>query len=85
MSRVEQIENRIRDLTPAELAERRVWFEAFDADAWDAQIERDARAGKLDALANQALAYAEAKWPGSVRNLAGAWPDFPTTKRIRAS
>jgi len=34
---------------PAQLAE-------FDSDIWDAQIESDAAAGKLDALAEEALA-----------------------------
>lgn len=41
---------------PEELAKFRRWFAQFDADAWDAQIEADAAAGKLDALAEEALA-----------------------------
>ncbi len=32
------------------------WFEAFDASQFDAAIERDVEAGKLDALAEEALA-----------------------------
>lgn len=55
MSRVEQIENQIRRLTPAELADLRAWFPALDADAWDAQIEADVHGGKLDRLAEAAL------------------------------
>ena len=31
------------------------WFMDFDSDAWDAQIEKDAVSGKLDALAKEAL------------------------------
>jgi hypothetical protein len=34
----------------------RAWFEAFDAQEFDAAIERDAQAGKLEALADEALA-----------------------------
>jgi hypothetical protein len=34
----------------------RAWFEVFDAERFDAAIERDAHAGKLDALAEEALA-----------------------------
>ena len=34
----------------------RAWFEAFDADRFDAAIERDARDGKLDAFAEEAIA-----------------------------
>ena len=56
MSTIESLENTIRKLQPAELAEFRRWFTAFDATAWDAQIEADAAAGKLDALAAEALA-----------------------------
>jgi hypothetical protein len=43
-------------LPPRELARFRAWFEAFDAGEFDAAIERDARAGKLDAPADEALA-----------------------------
>ena len=56
MSTVEAIENAVQKLPPADLAEFRRWFAEFDAVAWDAQIEADAAAGKLDALADEALA-----------------------------
>jgi hypothetical protein len=59
MTTVEAIEKEIEKLSPKELAELRLWFAAFDADAWDAQIEADAAAGKLDALAAEALAEYE--------------------------
>ena len=39
-----------------ELARFRVWFEAFDAARFDQKIERDVPAGKLDLLAEQAIA-----------------------------
>jgi hypothetical protein len=38
------------------LARFRAWFEAFDALRFDTAIERDASAGRLDTLADEALA-----------------------------
>jgi hypothetical protein len=55
MSEVEQLEQKIQNLPEAELAKFRAWFAEFDANAWDRQFERDAGAGKLDALADKAL------------------------------
>ena len=48
MSEVEQIESRIKNLTPEDLRKLRAWFADFDAQAWDRQIESDSAAGKLD-------------------------------------
>ena len=56
MGDVKSIEKAVESLPPAELAEFRRWFAAFDADAWDQQIEQDAASGKLDAVAAEALA-----------------------------
>ena len=56
METVEAIEEAVKHLSESELAKFRAWFAQFDSDAWDAQIERDAVAGKFDALADQALA-----------------------------
>ena len=56
MTRVEKIEKAVQELAPDELAEFRRWFADFDHAAWDAQIEADARAGRLDALAENARA-----------------------------
>ena len=53
---VEDIEQEVARLTPEQLAQFRAWFEEFDADAWDRQIEQDASTGKLDDLAEDALA-----------------------------
>ncbi len=55
MGKIEKLEQEIRELTEAELAELRRWFAEFDAEAWDRQIEADAKAGKLDRLAEKAL------------------------------
>jgi len=55
MSKLEALERRVSALTAEELAEFRRWFAEFDAAAWDRQIERDVKAGKLDTLADEAL------------------------------
>ncbi len=55
MSKVESIVSQIQELSPDELATLREWFAQYDAEAWDRQLEADARAGKLDALADRAL------------------------------
>ncbi|HTB05059.1 MAG TPA: hypothetical protein VK804_31690 [Bradyrhizobium sp.] len=55
MTTAEEIENAIQQLAPRELARFRAWFKLFDAEQFDAAIERDAHAGELDALAEEAL------------------------------
>jgi hypothetical protein len=55
MTKVHALEKRISALSAEELAEFRQWFAGFDAAAWDRQLERDVKAGKLDALADEAL------------------------------
>jgi hypothetical protein len=56
MTTTEDIEKAIEQLDPRELARFRAWFEVFDADRFDGAIEHGAHAGKLDALAEEALA-----------------------------
>ena len=53
---VEDIENAITQLPQNQLRQFRGWYEKFDRDSWDEQIEKDAVAGKLDALAEAAIA-----------------------------
>jgi hypothetical protein len=60
MTKLEQIERSIAALSPKELKAFAKWFEAFQADVWDMQIEADARAGRLNKLAEQALAEVRA-------------------------
>ena len=55
MSEVEQIEDRIKGLSPEELAKLRAWFAEFDAQAWDQQIDADSKAGKLNHLIEKSL------------------------------
>jgi hypothetical protein len=52
----EDIKKALEQLDPRELAQFRAWFEMFDAQQFDAAIECDALAGKLDASAEEALA-----------------------------
>jgi hypothetical protein len=56
MGKVEKLEQQIEALSPEELAQFRAWFLDFDWAAWDAQLEGDIQAGRLDALAEKALA-----------------------------
>jgi hypothetical protein len=60
MSRVENIEKQIKELSPDELTALREWFADFDGDAWDRQMEADINAGRLDTLAERALRDHEA-------------------------
>ena len=55
MDKVENLEQQVQALSPEELAQFRAWFLEFDGAAWDRQIERDVRAGRLDAPAEKAL------------------------------
>jgi hypothetical protein len=55
MKKVERIEREVEELSSEELAKFRQWFAAFDAEAWDRQLEADVKAGKLDALSDRAL------------------------------
>jgi len=55
MDKVERIEQEVQGLSAEELAQFRAWFLEYDWSTWDGQIERDARNGKLDGLADQAL------------------------------
>jgi hypothetical protein len=52
---VEDIKKAVAGLPPNQYAKFRTWFEAFEADRFDRKIERDAQAGKLDRLADQAI------------------------------
>ena len=54
MRKVEQIEQQIRELSAGEFAELRDWVVEQDWKTWDAQVESDARSGKLDKLIAEA-------------------------------
>jgi hypothetical protein len=52
---IEELEKAVAKLPPDDLARFRAWFERFDAARFDEKIERDAKSGKLDRLADAAL------------------------------
>lgn len=56
MTKLEDIEKAVTQLSTEELAQLRAFLDELEADLWDAQIERDAKDGKLDKLAAKALA-----------------------------
>lgn len=60
LSRVEQIEGQIKELTSEELQSLRAWFAEYDAEMWDRRFEADVQSGKLDRLAEDALREHEA-------------------------
>ncbi len=56
MGKIEEIKRAVSELGADELEKFRAWFEKFDAARFDDKIERDAQRGKLDSLAEAALA-----------------------------
>jgi len=56
MNTVQSITNAIAKLPPDQVAQIRAWLNEQAEAEWDAQIEQDERAGKLNALADRALA-----------------------------
>jgi hypothetical protein len=55
MSSVHEIETAVSKLSRQELLAFRDWFSGFDAAVWDSQFEKDVAAGRLDALAVEAI------------------------------
>ena len=51
--KLEQLKHEVEELTPEEFKEFSDWFEHRMADLWDEQIEKDAKAGKLDFLVRE--------------------------------
>ena len=56
MGTVHEIETAISKLSRQELVTLRDWFSQFDSTAWDKQFEEDVAGGRLDGLADEALA-----------------------------
>jgi hypothetical protein len=56
MGTLAEIERAVVALDQEKLAAFRAWFSKYDADNWDRRIEADVAAGRLDALASEALA-----------------------------
>jgi hypothetical protein len=55
MRAIEDIEKALSELPADQLAQFRAWFETFDAARFDEMIEQDAKAGRLDRLAEEAI------------------------------
>jgi hypothetical protein len=55
MSTVQEIEKAILQLSPTDLAALQHWIAELDAERWDRQFEEDVAAGRLDAIADEAL------------------------------
>jgi hypothetical protein len=54
MTKLEQIQSSIEKLSADEIAKLRAWLDELDARLFDEKIERDAKAGKLNKLAEEA-------------------------------
>lgn len=55
MSTVETITHAITELPPEQIEQIRSWLNERAEAEWDAQIEADVKAGRLDELADRAL------------------------------
>jgi hypothetical protein len=60
MTKLEEIEAAVAQLSPADLKKLRAWLDELDERLFDEKIERDAKAGKLDKLAAKAIAEDDA-------------------------
>lgn len=47
---VQDLQQTVEHLSKEELDQFSKWFEEYMADQWDAQIERDAKAGRFDSI-----------------------------------
>lgn len=66
MTTVAEIQEAITSLPKSDYARLRRWFDEYDWEEWDREFEEDVRAGRLDALAVEAL---EAKAKGELKPL----------------
>ena len=56
MDTAQEIQLAVFQLSADELARFQEWFDKYDAEVWDRQFEEDAKSGKLDPYAEQAIA-----------------------------
>lgn len=54
METIERIQQQIENLSPEDYAQLRQWFANRDWKSWDARLESDSEAGKLDFLIEEA-------------------------------
>ena len=50
----QELQQAITKLPPKELAAFRAWFVEYDLQTWDADIENDAKSGRLDSFITEA-------------------------------
>jgi hypothetical protein len=55
MTELEQLEQKIQELSREDFVKLRAWFLEVDAQLWDQQIAEDLAAGRLDGLIDEAL------------------------------
>jgi predicted esterase len=55
IGRIKVIEKQVKGLDREDLSAFRDWFRKYDSEAWDRQMERDARTGKLEGAVRQAV------------------------------
>ncbi|MEA1919384.1 MAG: hypothetical protein U9N52_06040 [Campylobacterota bacterium] len=55
MTMLENIEEEIKSLPEQEFSKFREWFQDYDSQKWDEQVENDLKSGKLDDLAESAI------------------------------
>lgn len=55
MTKLEQIEKSVSELSPEEFERFSTWFEALQAERWDREMAKDVANGALDELAELAL------------------------------
>lgn len=53
---VQELQTTVSQLSVQELARFKEWLEEYEAKIWDEQFENDVKSGKLDNLAEQAIA-----------------------------
>jgi hypothetical protein len=53
---LQELESTVSQLTPEQFATFRDWFHRFENEAWDKQFEDDVKVGRLDRLADEAIA-----------------------------
>ena len=56
MTKLEDVEKAVASLAEPDQARFRAWYAEFEARLFDDRLERDAKAGKLDKLAERARA-----------------------------
>ena len=76
MTKLEQIEKTVEELSSKDFEAFAEWFEALQQQRWDTQIEADVSAGRLDRFADQALHHRRGDLHDGVRHCRQSWEIF---------